>query len=274
MPVDLQIETTSTCQAACHFCPYPKMNRFGGLMDRHLFEKIIDEASTIDVIEGITITGLGEPTLDPHLVRRVAFARSRMPGRTISIFTNGEHMTPSRFEALRDSGMTHVVFSLNAVSQEQHERVMALKGKFDIVCKNIDHAILNAYHVRVRVTAVLNADMFTPEDAPVFYKRWGHQLLNGHGQVVNEGNWMGDNRTIRDFDPNSTCHRAISHMYVMYDGRVSTCCFDPSGKMVFGDLTTQTIREVYNGDAYLTFRAAHWENRAAVYDICRTCTRI
>ena len=38
--MELQLETTSTCNARCHFCVYPTAGRQGGLMSMGLFEKI------------------------------------------------------------------------------------------------------------------------------------------------------------------------------------------------------------------------------------------
>ena len=239
-----------------------------------LYRRIVDEAATIGVIESITLHGLGEPLLDPHIVGRVAYAKRVKPSLGVGIFTNGFLLTPRRFDELREAGIGYLVVSLNAVAQEQHERIMGVPGKFDLVCANIDYARANRGDVKLEVHAVANDDQFAIDDIHTFYRRWGHRVFGGIGQCVREGNWAGENRILKGFDPNSECGRALTQMYVMHDGRVSACCFDPTGKMVFGDLRTQTIREIYNSDAYLAFRVAHHEDRAAEYEICRGCTRI
>jgi hypothetical protein len=239
-----------------------------------LFKKIIDEATTIDLIGPYVLTGLGEPALDPYLVERVAYIRKKSPGAQIQFFTNGINMTPAKLDALYDAGITSIIFSLNAVTQEQHERVMGVKDKFDIVCRNILYAIENCPGIDIHVRAVFSRDDFTMDDVDAFYKRWGHKGKGGHGQCVHEGNWSGGNRTMRTFEPNECCARALGHMYVMHDGRMTTCCFDPTGKQVFGDLNTQTIREVYNGVDYVSFREAHNKNEADKYPQCKECSRI
>lgn len=270
--MQLQLENTSTCNAACVFCPYPTAERWGGLMSDTLYRKIMDEAATIPQIDQICITGLGEPTLDPHLVERVRYARLKKPGAFIDLFTNGVHMTPARFIAVRDAGITCINFSLNAVDAEQHEAQMGLKGKFDLVCKNIDYAIAHAAPARIEVRAVCSG--WTEAEGYEFYRRWGHRAHGGTGQLIMEGNWAGDNRTVRMFQPNESCFRALGQIYVLWDGRVSTCCFDPTGDQVFGDLAKQTIREIYNSPKYLAFREAHDREEADQYAICARCTRI
>ena len=273
--MELQIETTSTCNAKCHFCVYPTAGRQGGLMTMSLYKKLIDEAASIPHFNRVVLHGLGEPLLDPLLPDRVWYARQTMPKADIEIFTNGVYLDSGRFDELVKAGITSVVVSLNAVNQEQHEGVMGLQGKFDMVCRNIDYAIANRGDVSVQVHAVCNDDKFTMADIPTFYERWGHIFKDGHGQCVTEGNWANNNRTVHwNWHGNETCYRAMTQIYVMYDGRVSMCCFDPTGITVFGDLNESTIREVYNSEAYLNFRVAHSEERADEYEQCKNCTRI
>lgn len=274
MSVQLQIENTSTCNASCGFCPYPAAQRWGGMMSMDLYRKILDEAEGIEAITQVCITGLGEPTLDRFIVDRVRYARDKKPYAIIDMFTNGVYLTPDKFEALKAAGISSVQFSLNAVSEEQHREIMGLKDKFDTVCKHIDYAIEHRGGVNVEVRAVINGDIFTRSDGYDFYERWGERGKGGHGALINEGNWAGENRTMRSFDPKEACHRALSQIYIMHDGRVTTCCFDPTGTQVFGDLSKQTLREVYASDRYLKFREAHWEGRAEEYAICKSCTRI
>ncbi len=272
--LELQLETTSTCNAACHFCPYTDLGRHGGLMKRELFEGIIDEAITIPSIHRYVLHGLGEPLLDPYLVLRVKYIRQRDPRSTIEIYTNGVYLTPDKFDALKKAGVTSIIISLNAVRQDQHTLIMGLIGKFDSVCKNIDYAIANKDRVAIQVHAVSNGDQFTEEDAFTFYYRWGYSTHEGYGICIRETNWAGDNRTThQNWKPNEACGRALEQIYVMYDGRVSTCCLDPSGKQIFGDLSKQTIREVYNSEKYLKFREAHACDKADEYSICANCTR-
>lgn len=247
-------------------------------MSMPLFKKIIEEAATIPQIELLTITGLGETTLDPSLEARIAFARATMPQVPIQIYTHGAHLYPAFYDRLRAAGLGSVVFSLNAVRQEQHERIMGLKGKFDAVCANIEHAIQFHASVPVEIHAVCNHDHFTRDDITAFYDRWGVRGENDFGMVVVEGNWAGGNRLVGrrvgTFQPNMCCDRAISQIYVMYDGRVTTCCFDPTGKQIFGDLNLQSIRELYAGVKYVQFREDHFNDQADKYEICATCTRI
>jgi hypothetical protein len=61
---------------------------------------------------------------------------------------------------------------------------------------------------------------------------------------------------------------------VLWDGRVSLCCFDAEGAVILGDLKTQTLREVFGGDKAVGIRLAHVEGRRQELPLCNTCTAI
>ena len=275
----VQIETAGTCNAACSFCPYPSLakGRVGKLMTRELFHKIVDEVATIPVVSEIKLVGLNEPLLDYRLEEFIAYIRAVSPSMRIGIYTNGLLLTSVRHESLRTAGLTNLIVSLNAVRSEQHEQITGIRGKFETICRNVDYA-RRFDRPRLQVHAVYTYDTFTETDKDEFYSRWGDARKDGNGLVICEANWGGElelpARAVGLSFANTCCFRAISQFYVTFDGKVTTCCMDPVGRQVFGDLNTQTIREVYNGELYLNFRRAHSEDRADEYPTCRSCTRV
>jgi radical SAM protein with 4Fe4S-binding SPASM domain len=239
-----------------------------------LFHKIIDEAATIPQITMVAFAGLAEPLMDPLLIPRITYTKKKRQDWRTEMYTNGVRLTPERFEQLKAAGLDVIVISLNAASAEQHERLMGLKGKYDLVCSHADYAIAHSDSMYIDVRAVATVGEFTLDDARTFVKRWGVIQLGGHGKLVQELNWAGGNRTVSEFDPNSCCQRALEQIAVHRDGRVLLCCYDPLGKYPFGDLKTQTIREVYNSAPYVEFREWHRDNQAAKHPLCKICTRV
>jgi len=273
--IRLQLETVSTCNAACNFCVYKEAGRAGGLMDMELFHKIVDEAATIRYIDTYSLQGLGEPVLDRFLVERVKYIREKDPEASIELYTNGVAMTPSKFMELRDSGLNCVVVSVNAIDGDQHKAVMGLDGKFDKVVANCEYAIAHRKDMTVQIHAVEDAFHFTIEDSEKLYEKWGHWEHGGHGKAVGIGNWAGDiDGRGAALDTSKCCFRALTTIYVMYDGRVTMCCFDPTGKTIFGDLNKQTLREVYSDENYVRFREDHANDRADKWEQCKGCSRI
>lgn len=239
-----------------------------------LFTKIIDEAATIPQINEVAFAGLAEPLLDPFLMDRLAYTRKAGPTWRLSMYTNGFMLTPEKFDALKAIGLDVLIVSLNAVNAEQHANAMGVKGKFERVCAAIDYAILHRGTMHLSVRAVATAGTFTFEDGRTFLKRWGTMPLGGYGKVLAEHNWASGNRTVVAFDPNETCHRALEQISVSRKGHVNLCCVDVYTKHGFGDLNTQTIREIYNSPEYVAFRELHVASQAAKHPLCAVCTRV
>lgn len=273
--MQLQLETIAHCNAACVFCPYPTMTRRKGAMSMRLFTKIIDEAITHPRIDHYTLTGLGEPLVDPEIANRVRYIRDLMPGVVIDLYTNGSLLHEQMVEDLIFAGTSVIYVSLNAVRASQREQAMGLHD-FDKVVAYIDRALelVKGTRTRVVVKAIQEKDLLEHGDAEDFLARWGGPTAQGGNAFLHlEGNWAGAMYPVR-VNPTSACSRALNEIMVMWDGRVSLCCFDGEGQVVFGDLNKQTIKEVFESERAQEYRRAHVEGRRGELPLCDNCTAI
>lgn len=270
--LQLQLETTNICNAACVFCPYPQMQRPKGTMPLDLSDKILTDAADIPLISVITFTGLGEPLLDRFLERRLMFAKKLNPRWQTNVFTNGSGLSRRKADSLAEAGLDILYVSLNATNAQKRYDIMKLMD-YDRVVDQIRYAMsLGAY--RVIVKGILSKDLMELGDSDEFMRQWGGPTSEGGSGFLHlEGNWAGDVWTART--PQRTpCSRALGQIMVLWDGRVSLCCFDAEGKEILGDLNSQTLREVYNGPKAVGIREAHNEGRRAEIPICAGCTAI
>lgn len=270
--IQLQLETVAYCNAACVFCPYPTMTRQRGVMPWPLFERIVEEAAGVDKITQYTLTGLGEPLLDPMLVDRIRFIRMKDPTARVDVFTNGSFLTREKAVELGEAGLTELFVSLNAANADKRYQVMRLDD-YDKVVQQIKDAIALAKY-RVTVKAVWSKDLMEADEADEFSKQWGGPTAFGGNAFVHlEGNWAGETYKLR-VKPSSCCNRALTQIMVLWDGRVSLCCFDGEGEVILGDLRAQTIREVFAGELAVGIRQAHMEGRRGELKLCKDCTAI
>lgn len=276
MSLQLQIETTNVCQADCVFCSYTKMTRPKGTMPMPLFRRIVADALTVPLIEQITLTGLGETLLDRYLVERIRYIKAQTPALAVDLYTNGNLLKPALTDQLIAAGLDVLYVSLNAVNAEKRREVMRLDD-FDQVCGYLDYALAAAKGTRMRiiVKGVASKDLMEVGEHEQFQERWGGDHEKGGASYLHlEGNWAGAMGQKMRTVPRSACKRAFGQIMVLWDGRVSLCCFDGFGEVILGDLTTQTIRDVYNGDRATGIRVAHHEGRRAELPLCGTCTAI
>jgi hypothetical protein len=250
------------------------MKRQRGTMEMDLFHKIIDEAVSIPIVEQVTLTGLGEPFLDKNLVERVKYIRKKMPGIEITVFSNGSYLTEEKSRELRDAGLSILYVSLNAVNKKARQEIMKLDD-YETVTEQLHKAMeIGGDKMKVIVKAIVSKDLMQVGESDKFSDNWGGPYNEGGSAFLHlEGNWAGDMWPMR-VKPTAPCSRALKQIMVLWDGRVSLCCFDGEGKEILGDLKTQTIREVFNGEKATGIRLAHVQGRRGELPLCETCTSI
>jgi radical SAM protein with 4Fe4S-binding SPASM domain len=75
----VQIETKSSCNMACQFCPYPLRDDKSALMEDDLVYKAIDQVCNMDLtdFEYVTFSQFNEPLLDKRIFDYVEYAAKR-----------------------------------------------------------------------------------------------------------------------------------------------------------------------------------------------------
>jgi hypothetical protein len=156
--------------------------------------------------------------------------------------------------------------SLDAAGRETFESTR-LGLKYDKVIANVEGLVrIRAALGRRRPKLILSfvrQDNSAEEQA--FIDHWSAVADKIH--VTELHNWAGT--LARRAEVTFPCYRQWLTFTVLWDGRVSLCCADLDGRVVLGDLRTQTIAEVWNGDPYRRVRREHLESGGP--DICRSC---
>jgi len=264
MPDIVQIEATNICNATCTFCPRDDMQRRQGIMDMALYRKIVDECAALG-IGHLRMHNYGEAFVDKQLPAKIAYAKSKgIP--EVGVITNGSLLGPEVAKAVIEAGLDAINISLDAAGKETFESTR-LGLKYDKVIANVEGL------VRIRrdlgrkrpklILSFVRQDNSAEEQA--FIDHWSAVADKIH--ITELHNWAGTLK--RRADVNFPCYRQWLTFTVLWDGRVSLCCADLDGHVVLGDLNTQTIAEIWNGDAYRLVRREQLESGGP--DICRNC---
>ena len=104
-----QVEVTSVCPNRCGYCPRTTMGDHW--QSRHMGVETFTRLLPLFRESGrVHLQGWGEPLLHPDFLDMVAFAREA--GCSVSTTTSGRHMTRDLAEALVESGLDVIAFSL------------------------------------------------------------------------------------------------------------------------------------------------------------------
>jgi MoaA/NifB/PqqE/SkfB family radical SAM enzyme len=124
-PGFLQVAVTNACNAYCRFCSFPQIPRSDWCMaDPGRLARGLEAVQRAG-IRYICYTG-GEPLLYPDLL--ASLAQAQRLGLETLLVTNGALLTPRLIQDLQELGLSTLILSIDAASEEAHDRHRGLPG--------------------------------------------------------------------------------------------------------------------------------------------------
>src|SRR5437867_5644186 len=133
LPPTVVIANTHACNHFCRMCIREAVAFDGPNLDVRLFRRLIDEGASY--FRYISFDGPGETVMNPDAFGMIRYATSR--GIRMVFSTNATLMDESITEAIFDSGLSHIIFSLNGTTREVYASVHGVDS-FDTAVANIE----------------------------------------------------------------------------------------------------------------------------------------
>jgi len=290
-PFVVQIFPIYACNFTCEYCFHAVPRNERGfvsewpVMKLDLYKKCIDELALFeDQLKVLRFVGMGEPLLHKNIAEMVAIAVSRKVAQRVELLTNGSLLTRKMSDALIDAGLSRMVISLQGISREKYRRISKVDIDFDQFVKNIEYFYTNKKNTHVYIKIVDYAlDETDTQDK--FYAIFGDicdSIAVENAVPIMPG--VDYDKVLSNSDKNATqfglplsdiqvCPQAFFTMQVNPDGKVVPC-YQITYPGIMGDVNHQTMQEIWNGEAYRTFRRAMLDGRKQVNDICAQCNFI
>jgi sulfatase maturation enzyme AslB (radical SAM superfamily) len=239
-PRYIQIETILGCDAECPFCPQKQIDRKPVVMSDTTWKKIIDDTRGL----GITYRPFlqNEALIDKRLPNIIRYVKEDPTARA-EINTNGSLLDAKRGAALIEAGIDLVRFSIDAFSKETFA---ACRVGLDYrkVVDNVNRFIEAAAQTHGRVvTEVRMIDMESSRhEQRDFIDYWSARA--DRALIVPLYHWPWDEGVEMILKP---CIKMREEMFFYTDGRAVLCCWDIAGRAVIGDVTKESVLEIWNG---------------------------
>jgi len=278
-PPRVQIQTQAGCNGRCIFCPNADVTKSGiemGRMSFELFQRIIDQIAETGP-RRIMPYLQNEPLGDQRIPEFVQYIAERIPAATTLITTNGTKLTEEMGERLVDAGLKRLKVSLQSLDDEVNRAIMGYDAtpvvENVLAFKRLLKRKRSKLDLRVSMI-VTSCNAAEINVARRFWKRHGVRLVTS--ALENRG---GNIENAEELNPGKAmarmgdCIRPSREMCVLFDGRVVLCCVDWYRTVVAGDLSTQTVSEVWNGPVFEAVRKGlRGSGGPELPDICIRCT--
>lgn len=265
-PQEVSIETLALCNAACVFCPYPTLERKGARLPDAVIEDLLTQMECWTQSFFISPFKVNEPLLDVRLQEICESIVERLPRARIRLFTNGQPLTQRHIDwiaKLPTRSVEHLWISLNSMDPEEYGQLM--KCSFSIV-----HSHLHDLHARLRrgdfphpvvISRVVQGD---PKASTEVTRTFGARDASFHRDVLTQwprfsthlikrDAWLGYVSPSDPRVPQAPCGRWFE-LSITAEGKVVQCCMDGKGEYVYGDVTQQSLLDIYNSVDYRRFR--------------------
>ena len=281
-PKYFQIENVRSCNARCPFCAIDQWDKTVPRMKEPLFESIVEQLTPhADWVECVALQRAGEPLLDKQLAPRIRKLKDAGIKR-VNLSTNASLLDEKRARALLESGLDEILFSIDSMDKAKFEAAR-VGLTFEIVHENI----VRYFELRdeiapdsmIRVRGVVLMDLSTHEgraelrDWEDYWKPFGKPQDRIYmKQLHNWGNQVEVEELLPQYgDIYHPCIMPWSTLHVTTAGKVALCGQDFDAKVELGDLTRQTIEEVWRGQVLDQIRKIHASGNRNDIDFCRGC---
>ena len=290
MPYRYVIDPINLCNLHCPLCPTGLgiLGRDRGKISLDNFRLIVDQIVPYAYL--VELYNWGEPFLHPQIFEIIQYVTSRRIGVRISSNLNRFNQEMARKTVA--SGLDQLIVSVDGTTQEVYEKYRK-GGKLDRVLDNLRllvqakreagsskpfiffRVVINRYNEHQikdmrALAAEIGADAFTA----------GALFIDTTDKQQRQ-EWLPEDQSLSYYDYADDkitnvwhCSDLWESVTINWDGGLAPCCWLHEHKNDYENAFNRPIREIWNGDAYISSRrvfAFGGPKEGPVTTICTVC---
>lgn len=237
----VNIETVNRCNGKCAFCPANTKaeRRLLKKMTDELFQKIIDELVSLCWQGQIFLNINNEPFIDTKLIDRAKYVKEQLGDHvTLSLFTNGTLL--------------------------DEQKLTELSGVLDIL-------IINNYSRKYRLNEGISKLYRYVKQHPEEFQTMDISIRRRYSEeILGTRAGSSPNKPRKNNKISSPCLYPYTDISIFPDGTVGLCCNDCLEVTSFGNLQTQSLKEIWESPALSEARRTIGQGRTS-YAFCKEC---
>jgi radical SAM protein with 4Fe4S-binding SPASM domain len=292
-PVFLMIEPTNICNLKCPMCPSGTgdMKRSRGRLSFENYRRVIDDVG--GYILQLQLWNQGEPFLNASLLDFIRYAKGK--GIMVQTSTNGHFIkTEEDAQALVDSGLDQIIFSMDGTNQESYARYR-IGGNFNLVLETLERIgrakvklksktplvelqfLVFNYNQKeienlIKIAKETGVNRISFKSAQVYSREQADAFLPSDGKYARYS--IQDGAIKIKSDLKNWCKRLWLNSTVNWDGSIVPCCFDKDNTYAFANVFNNgkiSFRKSWQNERYKSFRNQVLTQRANI-SMCTNCT--
>jgi radical SAM protein with 4Fe4S-binding SPASM domain len=286
-PWTMFIDFCNACNYKCQYCPtgdvelLRQIGRKNVLMSWELFTKTVEDMKAFPArVRQINCYKDGESLLHPRFCDMVRYLRDADVAERIWIKTNGSKLSPSYNARLVTCGLDMIGISVQHVHAQGFYDIARVRIDYDEYRANVLDLYQRSRDTGVQVSAKIADVGLSDADKQKFIDDFSDRCdfiaIEGlHGWSASDvKDWrLGTNNSF-DGSPRTykiACPLVMYMLTVNSNGDVSICNDDWQHSHQIGDVNTESLIDIWNGDKLREFRLMHLEGRRSENPACGPC---
>lgn len=255
------VEISNICNLNCPFCA--KTNREKKSLDTSEFKIILNKIKPYT--KYLYLHVLGEPLLHPNINEFIDISSKDF---YVNITSNGYLVNN-----LKTKNIRQINISLHSFDEKYHKSLDEyLNDLYNFSLNNNQDTYIN---YRLWTNSKYCDDIIS-----FLEKRYNVKITAGVSSKLDKnifldfGNeFIWPTNAEREVDSNNTCYALTDHIAILSNGNVSACCLDAAGEISLGNIFSNSMEDIINGDLFKNMYEG-FKNSKKIHPLCLKCNFI
>jgi len=291
-PFFICVDPSSVCNITCNYCVQydyktsKKSNFHVSVMSLELAKKIIDDLKEFpEPVKVLNFHGFGEPLLNRDLPTIIKYAKDSGTALSIETITNGLLLTPELSDRLIKSGINRINISVQSMTKEGYYDICGKSINYEEYVNNIRYLHEHKNDKLIIYIKIADVGLKNEEEKQLFYDTFGDicdEIMVE--KIINVRDDAAANRNIpknngkgvfgQDACERQVCPFLFYRLFICPDGICPLCSADWYRDFVVGDVTKQSVKEIWNGFTLREIQKTHLKQERYSLDLCAKCGNV
>jgi radical SAM protein with 4Fe4S-binding SPASM domain len=267
------------------------MSRDIGYMELDVFQSVIDQMVADNPVHRsgklVALHHFGESLMHRDVDKFIAYAEAQGVSTVLSV--NPITFTDRVIDQLLDSSPSQLFISLDGHDDDSFFAIRGVEKSYERSKEKLFKYLALKKERGVKTRIVVNMIDFKLNKNSIEQLKDYWEQVPGVDEFSAKsfGTWTGDAKEINDFKDGQlnvlkekdsrqsyiSCNRPWETMTITWDGDVVPCCYDYDKKEPLGNVSSQTLRAIWNGEPMRRLREQFVSGRIQTA-LCRDCEEL
>jgi len=227
----------------------------------------------------VVLHGFGDPLLDKKLARRIRLLAEK--GIDSYFSCNPSNINVEKNLEMMEAGLNYLKYSLDSVDDMIHKELRGKASNYTAAHKKIMTILEEKKKRNLKTSIILT---MIDLQRPTQLEEWKtlKELFEGKDVYIylksQDQTWYDDIQGSKDLHAaagnsivwSEFCHYPWMSLTIKSNGEVAMCTEDYNNEIILGNANTESLYNIWNGQAYDNFRMKHFTKKSG--DPCMMCT--